>query len=85
MTESDGREILNRKMETYLEERKRFVVGFVRFVLERGLKTQAPPTQGKKVETWWDVGRRLYGRELFDSTLDIEVQARRQAKAAKAG
>lgn len=83
MSEEAGRKQLNATIDTYLEERKRFVVGFTRFVLERGLQTQAPPVQGKKVETWRDVGRRLYGEELFEATLAAEVEARRVAKAAR--
>ena len=81
MSEEDGRAILRRTMDQYLKDREKFAVGFVRFVLERGLQTKAPLRDGKPVETWRDVGQRLYGRELFEATLAAEVQARRQADA----
>lgn len=79
-----GRKILQQTVDAYVDDRKKqFVLGFVRFVLERGLKTLAPQRQGKPPETWRDTGRRLYGTELFEATLAAEVEARRQAHAER--
>lgn len=79
-----GRAILAKKIEAYLELRKTFAVGFVRFVLERGLETKAPPIQGRREETWRQTGQRLYGLELFEATLAAEVDTRRKARAERA-
>jgi len=79
--DQEGRRKLQATVDAYLEERKKFVVGFVRFVLERGLKTPAPQREGKRPETWREAGRRLYGSDLFEATLAAEIDARRQARA----
>ena len=81
--DQEGRRKLQVTIEAYLEDRKKFVVGFARFALERGLKTTAPQREGKRPETWRDAGRRLYGEELFEATLAAEVAARRQANAER--
>ena len=83
MSLDEGRKILSDKIEVYLKERQKFAVGFVRFVLERGLDTPAPRQEGKKPETWRQAGRRLYGSEVFEATLKAEVEARRQAHAER--
>jgi hypothetical protein len=85
MSETDGRKVLQETVDAYLEERRRmFMVGFVRFVLERGLETKAPLQDRKPPETWRQVGRRLYGVEPFEATLATEVQARRQGAKRQA-
>lgn len=79
--DDDGRRILAGKIDAYLKDREKFCVGFVRFVLERGLKTKAPVRDGKPVETWREVGCRIYGEQLFEATLAAEVAMRRQSRA----
>lgn len=80
--QEDGRRILQATVDRYLEDRARnFALGFVRFVLERGLDTKAPQREGKPPETWRQVGRRLYGTDVFEATLAAEVNARREAHA----
>lgn len=80
--EDEGRQILRVTVDNYLKERQEmFCLGFVRFVLERGLETKAPQRDGKKPETWRQAGQRLYGFEVFEATLAAEVQARREAHA----
>lgn len=81
--DAEGRAILAKKIEEYLELRKTFAVGFVRFVLERGLETKAPLIQGRREETWRQTGQRLYGMELFEATLAAEVDTRRKARAER--
>lgn len=81
--DAEGRAILAKKIEAYLELRKTFVVGFVRFVLEQGLEVKAPRVTGRPEETWRKTGRRLYGEELFEATLAAEVEARRKARAER--
>lgn len=81
-SDNDGRRILEEKVNDYLKDRRQFCRGFVRFTLERGLDTKAPQVEGRKiVETWRQVGRRLYGSELYEATLAAEVAERRQARA----
>lgn len=59
-----------------------FVRGFARLVIDKGFGAIAPTTQKDKhgrplQETWQDVGRRLYGRELFNTVLKEEIAARK--------
>jgi hypothetical protein len=81
--DAEGRRILHTTIEGYLKEREKFCLGFVRFVLERGLDTKAPPRDGKPPETWRQAGQRLYGMRVFEATLAAEVAARREAYDAK--
>lgn len=81
--DQERRRRLQVTIDAYLEERKKFVAGFVRFVLERGLKTLAPQREGKRPETWREAGQRLYGRDLFEATLAAEVEARRTGGAKR--
>lgn len=79
--DAEGRKKLKLTIEQYLEYRKQFAVGFVRFVLEQGLDTIAPEVRGRPRESWRKTGHRLYGYDLFEATLAAEVEARRQASA----
>lgn len=80
--QDEGGKILRQQIDAYLEERKKFAIGFVRFVLERGLETKAPPrSEGKPAETWREVGQRLYGMDFFEATLAAEIKVRREAHA----
>lgn len=81
--DAEIRAMRRQQIDEYLEQRKQFTLGFVRFVLERGLQTKAPRVQGRPEETWRETGRRLYGEEFFEATLLAEVEARRKAIAER--
>lgn len=62
------------------QQNPNFVVGFVRFVLDQGAGALAPGVaNGKQVrETWQAVGRRLYGKDLFNRVMLEEIEARKR-------
>lgn len=73
---ADPLEAVRVQIQQHAEERKRlFVVGFVRFVIERGAGAIAPTQADGKPETWQAVGRRLYGVSLFNQVLTDELAA----------
>lgn len=67
------------------ERRHQFVTGFVRFVIDRGSGAAAPAKEGAEPESWQAVGRRLYGTELFNDTLQRELAARKEQAHAESG
>lgn len=59
-----------------------FVRGFARMVISKGYGAKAPVTQRDKhgkdiIETWQDVGRRLYGKDVFNAVLCEEIEAKK--------
>lgn len=71
-------------IDAHTEERRRqFVTGFARFVIERGSGAVAPTQDKGKPESWQAVGRRLYGTELFNETLQREITTRKEQADAK--
>lgn len=83
--EPAGKELVD-AIDRHAEERRRtFVTGFVRFVIDRGSGALAPTKEGAKPESWQAVGRRLYGAELFNETLQRELAARKETANAESG
>lgn len=79
----DGKRLVD-AIDQHTEERRRtFVTGFVRFVIDRGSGAVAPAKEGAVPESWQAVGRRLYGVELFNETLQRELAARKEQSDAK--
>lgn len=75
---------LRADVDTHTEERRQqFVVGFARFVIDRGSGALAPTQDKGKPESWQAVGRRLYGTELFNETLQRELAARQEQAHAE--
>lgn len=76
--------MLNEKIEAYCEERKQFVRGFARFVIDQGPGALTPsalePESKDPTLTWQKRGRQIYGVRLFNQVLREELEARGKAE-----
>lgn len=79
----DGKRLVDAIDQHSEERRRQFVTGFVRFVIDRGSGAAAPAKEGAKPESWQAVGRRLYGADLFNDTLQRELAARKEQAHAE--
>lgn len=83
--EPGGKQLVD-AIDQHTEERRRqFVTGFARFVIDQGSGALAPTKEGAKPESWQAVGRRLYGTELFNETLQREIAVRKEQAHAESG
>lgn len=56
------------------------VKGFAKFVINQGYMAVAPPDRDGSVRSWQQVGRDLFGEEVFNKAVREELERRRAAQ-----
>lgn len=71
---TEGEQQLEATIKAYIQDRKQFVRGFARFVIEKGHGAVSPRKNEKgKLMSWQGVGRLLYGADLFNTVFREEL------------
>lgn len=61
-------------------KRELFLNGFAEYVFKQGYGAAAPNKNNGKLESWQDVGRRLWGKECFNKAFEQVIERSRAAK-----
>lgn len=61
-------------------KRELFLDGFAEYVFKQGYGAAAPNRHNGKLESWQDVGRRLWGKEHFNQAFERVIERSRAGR-----